>query len=303
MTSSSPTGERVVDRRRIIREDTTPVGLPSIPLGQNCYNFPSLNIFARNENGNWCNKAQTEKSSKQSRKLKNWDIAYGRDFNMLLNNFPEMRDCTNVFEHSDTAIFHNNGADGNVDYEIGFSVNNSSSSFNKYALLSVFSNQEERIVFMGFLTSPGEIAQLIRYDESDSAFVLTKSNIKADRNRSKIAKVVNKEMGNSVCSFKLLLTTVQKTMVYALGGRIADIDGWTVDSCSFEEEDDDDNMIENDLATVTEGREHDCVDGNKRLYHSNLVKGFETNQSFTNVDVQYKGDPIHIFNVNVLLSN
>ena len=264
----------IIEKRKASEKTPT----TTVLLGQSHANFPTLSIFARDNNGKWCHNVRIKEGSKSTKKYNNWN---NDELYMFSNEDRTLKRCTQIYEHSDIVIFTPYNESNKLDYEFGFSIDNSSSPSNKFAILYVFSNQQEDMVFRGFVAPPGEITELIRYGDSDCAFTLNRSQIKAKNLKS--AKIINEEMGNTVCSFKLLLTPMEKRIT-ALRAMV-------------------DSMEEDKVDYVNDDYEMDGSGDNDQLYHTNLFQGGETKQDFNYIHVDYKNDPVHIFDVTILFDS
>lgn len=191
-----------------------------------------------------------------------------------------LRGIRNVTQHFDTVTFSKKSE--TRDMPFGFYVDNTGNT-KDYSLMYIYSTQDKAMVFDGYATAPGRFTDLRRYEKEDRAFCLRK-NTTEDMHSHDLAPgaAFERTRGADVCGFVIVVTRAKKDWTRWHQLR----NSYQTDSVS--------SLPRRGLVVQT--------DGGATPHHANLLKGTATDTNFAQVDLEYAGAPIHIYNVSILIS-
>ena len=256
---------------------------PNVYLGQKEQGVPEFGIFV-DKKKTWCKKIYTNRDKRISNiveeRKKKWNV-----FNTIdgFENVPN-----NTKEHYNHVIFDiNSNAKENEDYEFGFYINNTESS--QCCLASIYSVQERKSTFHSFIVRPRDKKNLLRYENEDKAYCLSKNKVKADMNYSSDEKKFNEVSKDDVCSFMIFVTQVEE-----IDSDEADEIQWDCDEddveFDFDETDSCDLSCDSSQNSLK-------VQADSSYNYMNVIRGKKTNQDFVECKVRYTGAPINIYHV------
>lgn len=184
--------------------------------------------------------------------------------------FPDRKLTMEMVEHFDAVTFFKKNDNFLDAVEFSFLIDNR--EVNQYAVAYIYSLQDEEMVFDGFAVRPGEESRLERYRTVERTFRLTANPAVLEEGASeRTARHIFEDVQKNkkrVCAFSIVLTRAKVPMPR---GLLVETDGISTDGPS--------------LTT-------------KKQHYTNLVKGSESKQRFTPVNLEYEEDaPVHIYNV------
>ena len=194
-----------------------------------------------------------------------------------------------VVEHYDVVTFSHK--ETNAEHRIGFLIDNKDEK-EEHASAFIYSWEKQKMIFNGIAVSPGEEYILRRSRHDDVAFCLTRTPtfFKDDEtpNSKKSARQIFEDLVKSeknISAFSIMLTRAVKPR--PVRGMLLGTD--EVDGPS---------LAPRGLSVEIDGP---CLTPEKRRCYASLVEGGKTHQKFKEIDLNYEGAPIHIYNVVVLL--
>lgn len=203
-----------------------------------------------------------------------------------------LRDLKDVTEHFETVTISRRSNDkaAAADYKnipFGFFVDNRYDTGGEYSLMYIYSIQDERMVFDGFATSPGNFSDLVRYETEDRAFCLRKNTTldlyPVNDPDVTAATAFEKMKLSDVCGFVILVTQAKKKNKCV---TIAE------DRCG----------VKPQRTRSVSGLRAQTDSAPTLASHANLLKGKATNKNFSSVELEYTGAPIHIYKVTILIT-
>ena len=187
------------------------------------------------------------------------------------------KNCATIEQHYETITINldQNCLDRQIQF--GFYLDNLKDHGNEHAIAYIYSNQERKMAFKGFIATSGTKGGVLRFRDEDKAFCLTANPKSMAENQYTISpkELYLQSSKEDVCSFMIMTTRVKENPRK---------ENYYVDAC-------------------VDGLQKDQTDGGsiaEKSYHTNLIRGQKTNQTFTRMDVTYNGAMFSIYNVVIL---
>lgn len=256
-------------------------------LGHLELGVPEFGIFVSAEKNDWFTNVHYDVYDKESEIV----TAYESDWDVFEDTLcnQNLKNCINLKKHYNTITFEIN-PESKLDKDFGFYINNKCNDDN-HALMYVFSWQEKKMVFGGYSVKPGMLSELLRYENSDNAFSLTKSSV-ADSTTTSTNNTTKQQFENAlsqnVCAYTVLVTEARHPKM-----------AYEDDACDGGNDQDDYDGGEDQC----DGLKVEC-DGStkrKRRYHTNAIRGQKTSQNFNYVYLKYNSAPINIYNLVIFM--
>lgn len=184
-----------------------------------------------------------------------WSVFEGTE------GYAALRRSNKVTEHYDV-VTYTTRKNCPTEMEFSFVVDNTADVRKEHAIVEVYSTQDRRLVFSGFLVKPGNKNELLRYEHADRAFVVRKSSVVTDG-------TFEGARDADVCAFTVMVTQVKEIP------PSPPLRWWGA-----------------------RARGRDEVDG---PVHTNLLEGKPTFQRFETIKIEYTDAPVHIYNFVILL--
>lgn len=235
-------------------------------LGQEYFvtDSPKLSLVA---NEKWCSGIRVDKDRGKSSSVTVSEFFHKSQGASALKG----RTPTVVVEHFDAVTFLKKNGEAAAENRFGFLIDNKKEK-DEYAMAYIYSHQDKKMIFDGFVVPPGEESRLVRYDTDDQAFCLMTNPMELELTEKKTACDIFEDVQRNkkdVCAFSIIVTRAKARNPIPLRGLLVETDG---------------------IPSKT-----DQTDGTP--HYTNLVKGGKTNQKFKRVEVDYEGAPVHIYNV------
>ena len=259
-----------------------------VNIGPKTIDRPQLGIFINNNNNNKNNcSITTDANLKTSEPVTN----FIEKWNVFQNTigFQHLKNCQNVTLHYESITVKCIPA---IDLEFGFHIDNSDNIYDQYAVISFYSNEKAEMVFENMAIKSGNIGKLLRHEDKDQAFCLTRNSASAPEHLSTQQKFNIAEKMN-YASYTVMVTQAMekkenKYSVLSNEELSASLEG--EDEVDFDTADD-----ETDYSPPEASHQQ-----TSKRYFANTSRGRETNQTFSNVSLSYTGAPIDIYKFVIL---